>query len=269
MFELNQSLYLALPVGARSKRQAEPEPSRPRARWDEAGRPALALLPPARHAGGMAKPIAKLISMLKPKRRWAQFSLASMFVVVTVLCVWLSVVVNRAHRQRDAVAAIEALGGTVKYYDPDMEPDPEASEAFLRRWLPRDYLDEVRVVDLGSVQDPDAGLAHLHEMTGLHVLHLFGTQVKDAGLAHVQGLTELRQLSLSLTQVTDAGLEHLNGLTKMEWLSLDDTLITDAGLAHLQELTGLTWLSLGGTQVTQAGQAQFQQALPNCEIYGP
>jgi hypothetical protein len=64
---------------------------------------------------GMARPLAKLLSMLTPKRRWAQFSLASLFVVVTILCVWLSVVVNRAHRQRDAVAAIEALGGEVGY----------------------------------------------------------------------------------------------------------------------------------------------------------
>jgi hypothetical protein len=63
----------------------------------------------------MAKPLAKLVSMLTPKRRWAQFSLATMFVAVTVLCVWLAVVVNRANRQRDAVAAIEALDGLVEY----------------------------------------------------------------------------------------------------------------------------------------------------------
>ena len=36
---------------------------------------------------GMAKPLAKLLSMLTPKRRWAQFSLGTMFVVVALLCV--------------------------------------------------------------------------------------------------------------------------------------------------------------------------------------
>jgi hypothetical protein len=71
----------------------------------------LALLPPARDAGGMAKPIAKLLSMLTPNRRWAQFSLATMFVVVTVLCVWLAAQVRRANRQREVMAAIEPLGG--------------------------------------------------------------------------------------------------------------------------------------------------------------
>jgi hypothetical protein len=35
----------------------------------------------------MAKPIAKLVAVLTPKRRWAQFSLATLFVVVTAFCV--------------------------------------------------------------------------------------------------------------------------------------------------------------------------------------
>jgi len=34
---------------------------------------------------GMGKPLAKLVSLLTPKRRWAQFSLATMFVVRTLM----------------------------------------------------------------------------------------------------------------------------------------------------------------------------------------
>ncbi len=34
---------------------------------------------------GMAKPLAKLVKLLAPKWRWGQFSLATMFVVVTAL----------------------------------------------------------------------------------------------------------------------------------------------------------------------------------------
>ena len=64
----------------------------------------------------MTKPsLARLLSMLKPKRRWAQFSLGTMFVVVTVLCVWLAVQVHRARELKSAVAAVEALGGKVVY----------------------------------------------------------------------------------------------------------------------------------------------------------
>ena len=51
---------------------------------------ALALLPPAWDAGGMAISLAKFSALLTPKRRWAQFSVATMMIVVTVLCVWLA-----------------------------------------------------------------------------------------------------------------------------------------------------------------------------------
>ena len=50
-----------------------------------------------------------------PRRRWFQYSLRTLFVLVTVLCVWLAVTVERVRKQREAVEAIEALGGQVYY----------------------------------------------------------------------------------------------------------------------------------------------------------
>jgi len=40
----------------------------------------------------------------------AQFSLGSMLIVVGLLCVWLALTVNRAHRQRTAVAGDREAG---------------------------------------------------------------------------------------------------------------------------------------------------------------
>ena len=45
----------------------------------------------------------------KPRRRWFQFSLRTLLVLVTVLCVWLAMTAERARKQRKAVAAIRAL----------------------------------------------------------------------------------------------------------------------------------------------------------------
>jgi hypothetical protein len=44
--------------------------------------------------------IAKTVALLTPKRRWMQFRLGTIFVVVTVLCEWLAAHANRARRQR-------------------------------------------------------------------------------------------------------------------------------------------------------------------------
>jgi len=196
-----------LAVGALSKWQAEPEPS-----W--AAGEGLAdvrrqVLPAARRRGmlvGMAKHIAKLISMLTPMRRWAQFSLATLLLVVTVLCVVLSLVVVPAERQRRAVAAIEALGGVVGYEESDQSN--ETLPRLFRCWLPRDYFDQVRSVLLPNTVT-DAGLAHLHGLTGLERLWLNSTQITDAGLAQIHGLTGLKWISFSGIQVTDAGRAKL------------------------------------------------------------
>jgi hypothetical protein len=142
----------------------------------------------------MAKPVAKLLSMLTPKRRWAQFSLLTLLAVVTVLCVVLSLVVVPAERQRRAVAAIESLGGMVVYAE---SPRCVASEPhhtpFLRRWLPWDYFDEVRLVQFHFTQVTDAGLAHLQGLTGLKELYLDRTEVTGTGVAkHVEALPNCR-----------------------------------------------------------------------------
>jgi hypothetical protein len=235
---------------------------------------------------GVAKLLARIVKLLTPKRRWAQFSLATMFLVVSLLCVGLALVVGPAERQRRAVAAIEALGGQVLY----APSHKGTSDAFLRRWLARDYFDEIREVSLGgtqvtdadlddlqalkglkwiwlvNTQITDAGLAHLHRLTALKSLDLNGTQVTDAGLAHLNGLMRLEALDLNGTQVTDAGLTHLQGLTGLKLLWLGSSRVTDAGLAHLHGLAELQELNLSGCQVTDAGLTQLRQALPNCKI---
>jgi Leucine-rich repeat (LRR) protein len=189
----------------------------------------------------MLKGMASLLAKLKPKRRWMQVSLRTVLVLVTLVCVALSMWVAPVERQRRAVAAIQELDGDFSYVkaDPASEMFPIT---FLRRWLPPDYFYEIEYVNLSR------------------------SKVTDAGLAHLQGLTSLQGLVLDKTQVTDAGLAHLQGLTSLRGLYLENTQVTDAGLAHLQGLTSLQELYLNNTQVTDAGLAELRKALPNLQI---
>src|SRR5437867_11243655 len=56
-----------------------------------------------------------------PKLRWYQFSLRSMFIVVTLLaipCGWYGMKMQQVKRQREVVAAIVKLGGRVEWLEP-------------------------------------------------------------------------------------------------------------------------------------------------------
>ncbi|HVX61189.1 MAG TPA: hypothetical protein VHC19_11320 [Pirellulales bacterium] len=219
---------------------------------------------------GMGNHRDRLILLLKPTRRWAQFSLGTMWALITALCLTLGMWIVPAEKQRRAVAAIEALDVELRYSD----PDPESSETFpvnvLRRWLPRAYFDSVQGVtfspDSGS-ESTDDGLAHLQQLNGLRDLFLESTDVTDAGLRRLQDLPHLRSLDLSQTRVTDAGLAYLKPLKELQELWLDGVAITDEGLIRLRALTGLRDLFLAGAPVTRAGLERLRHALPACRIH--
>src|SRR5262245_40067519 len=54
-------------------------------------------------------------------KRWLRFSLRTMLLLITALCIWLGFQINAARRQKEAVAAILSVGGAV-YYDYQYAP---------------------------------------------------------------------------------------------------------------------------------------------------
>ena len=224
----------------------------------------------------------------KRKRRWFQFSLRTLLVLLVASAVLLGWRVQRArmNRQREAAAEraaaeIQELGGYVVctykelrpatwleelFDDPGGADDPVGvlgggvelhagfadTDAVLTEHLKA--LTHLRILDLRYTNVTDAGLKHLEGLTKLTWLDLIDTKVTDAGLEHLKRLTKLRQLWLGATNVTDAGLKHLRGLKNLESLGLDSLpKVTDAGLEHLKGLTNLEKLQLGSTNVTDAG----------------
>ena len=196
----------------------------------------------------------RMMNISKPGRRWMQFSLRGMLVLTASMGLLLGWAIHLVREQRNAVAALERMGSSIRYNDPD-----EAS--ILERFgilTGLDVFREVEAVYCGPVMT-DAGLVHLRGLPKLRQLGLTHTQVTDAGLAQLEKLPELRILFVSETQVTDAGLVHLQRLKKLQAIGLYGNKITDAGLVHLRGLYELRWLNLGGTQVSDAGVLGLKQ----------
>ena len=150
--------------------------------------------------------------------------------------------------QAEAIAAIEHLGGRVKYAD-DRPGRP------------------VVEVALGGTAVSEADLARLACFPELETLSLFDSPIGDAGVAHLKPLANLRTLYLGRTKVADAGLDALTGMTQLKTLGLSDTRVTDAGLLRLTHLQQLASINLRRTPTTDAGVRKLKEAHANLVVH--
>src|SRR5688572_18697593 len=115
-----------------------------------------------------------------PKRRWNQFSLRTLLVVMMLLCVgpgsFVAYEQKKAWEQQEAVEVIEKLGGRIEY-----DSNLPSRSSFQRLLLGDDSFANATGLDLSN------------------------TRASDAELAHVRHLSQLRWLAVSWTKVTDSG----------------------------------------------------------------
>ena len=152
----------------------------------------------------------------KPRPRWLQFSLRGLLLLMVVISAplgWFAWKRERLRAQREAIQAIESLGGLaiydLEYSDVPLDASGEIvwpGPARLRRVLGDDAF--VHVVDV----------------------RLAGIEVTASHLNCLKGLPRCRLLDLSSAKITDAALVSLVGRTRFEQLFLAGTGVTDKGL---------------------------------------
>ena len=184
----------------------------------------------------------------RPRRRYLRFSLRSLLVLILLIAGWLGWVVHRARVQRDAVAAILKLQGTVKY---DWERKDGRNLPNGKPWWPG------WLVNL-------FGIDYFAHVTQVRVVAVH--ELSDAELMHISNLSGLEELDLHRSPVTDARMGYLEGLTDLQSLTLFHTPISDTGLARLKRMHRLRTLSIENTNVTDSGAQELQRALPRVAI---
>ena len=96
-------------------------------------------------------------SLTKP-RRFCRVSLRTLLVLITIGCVWLGSKVNKAQKQRPAVAWIEQMGGHVIYEEPH-------GPRWLIELMPLNFLADVTLVSLDGEKVLDLSrLANLPDL---------------------------------------------------------------------------------------------------------
>jgi hypothetical protein len=217
------------------------------------------------------------------KGRRFRFSLRTLLLLLTVLCVWLGVQVTAARRQKNAVEAILSAGGRVVYdYQvvarPPMPAVPGAPQlpagavlgdtkvdhrqlppgpAWLRKQIGDDYFATVVAAYFNhakaTIQKPD--LDQLARVPHVRKLGFYDcdTRIHDQDLTALGELHELEELQFIQARINGSILAQLPNPKRLKMLYLRQTDIDDAALEPLERMTGLEILNLGETHITDAG----------------
>ena len=208
-------------------------------------------------------------------RRRFQFGILSLLlltVVVAVPCSWLTVAREHAERQREAVAEIKKVGGTVSY---DYQHGPcgypigcaqPPAPLWLRSLLGDDLFTDVTGVSFITSTVDDAGLECLKGLPRIRSLWLTGAKVSNGGVQHLNGLTDLLELYFDDTAIDDVGFTRLRGLSQLQYLGASNK-VSDAGLQHLVAFPQLRGLRLDYGRVSDAGLKHLQR-LPQLRLLG-
>jgi hypothetical protein len=214
------------------------------------------------------------------KSRWFRFSLRTLLLLITALCVWLGIQINAARRQRDAVAAMIKAGGTVVY---DYQVAPARNTSGFPRGLRMPYSidtdklppgnsslrslfgdDCFRTVIAVIVPEPNPALQkttvdQLAELGKLKEFILFspGADLHDNDLAALAELGQLETLQVMRARINGSVLRWLRNPARLKELFLCDTDVDDTAMEHIGRMTALERLMLDGTHITDAGLARL------------
>ena len=112
-------------------------------------------------------------------------------------------VTGRTHRQRMAVQAIEALGGSVMYdFEIQGKAEPPGPR-WLRSMVGDEYFMNVEEVLLWDASADDRVVSQLCNLKHVKKMYLQGTQISDASVPYLEAMHELEILSLWKTRVSE------------------------------------------------------------------
>ncbi len=155
----------------------------------------------------------------KRGRRWLQFSLRTLLIVVTLLavaCGWLRGKIEAKRRERTAVSLIKRVGGTV-YFDIQrtgaarswqaLRAEP-FGPAWLRSLLGENFFSEIEFVGLVPRTEADdaaldSALQSLEQMPRLQFLYLRGNQFGDERIESLANLSQLKGIELDRTTASE------------------------------------------------------------------
>jgi Leucine Rich Repeat (LRR) protein len=203
-------------------------------------------------------------------RRWFQFSLRTLLVVMVLVSAAVGLIgirMQRARRQEAGAAAITAIGGSALYEVASKQPGWSLPTDLARPWLGDDFFDSVVEVEV-DLKPADTTPRHLAiwnaigdlpQLRKLRVDYPKRYPRSRFNIGPIRRLSNLRQLKIRDAQIAGDDLLPLTGMPALETLDLSHNQIADDAWRHLADVPRLHTLNASYSFVTDAGAAQLAQ----------
>lgn len=175
-----------------------------------------------------------------------RFSLRVLLVLITVGSIALGVIVNRAERQRKAVAWINEHQGHVIYAHTPVGFPPESEVQPVPQWL----------IDL-------LGEHYFFRPVSATLTNLQGNE----DLSPLNGLPTVDRVSLEQSSLTGKQLRQLSQVPSIHELNLYDSELTDDALAELNNAKNLRNLSVSCCRLSAKNAKTIFELAPLKKIY--
>ncbi len=202
-------------------------------------------------------------------RRFTQFRLRTLFVIVTGVCI-VAMYLSACWREKDAVIATRAKFGdlSVRFdWQPEcndylgdrvpMISDREAEEsahasgpAWLRTLLGDYPFQHVDRVTIAGREVDDASVHRLEAFKRLRVLRIPYAKLSDDAMRTIGGLRAILLLDLHMSTASTSGFDELASLDNLRILTLGQCRVTDADVKFLRRLKKLEALDLLASRIT-------------------
>jgi hypothetical protein len=205
----------------------------------------------------------------KPKLRWYQYRLRTLFILtflVAVACSWLAVKMEQARKQKEAVEAILKLGGLVGYDDEENLIDTVPGPLWTHDLLGKDFFYKVTSVWLTDMKLSDDDMKHLDTLKNVSELNLSNSTISNESWQHLESLKELEVLYLTDTNMTGNEMKYLKTLRNLKWLWLAEAHITNNELKNLENLKNLDTLFIVETDDNEEEIQKLKKSMPNLRI---
>jgi Leucine-rich repeat (LRR) protein len=190
----------------------------------------------------------------KPHRRWMQFSLRTLLVVVTLTSFLLGYVAWEREQCRQGQQSLNKLEQLMTSSANKVEKVSSTRPGWLKVLLGNDAFRGVKSVELRDTSLSDSDLHPLAAFPNLHSVRMEAPNVTDAGISQLRGLKAAEQFHFVRNRrVAGKCWEVMDGWRQLRSLSFADSDFCDGETPDFSALTNLKELDLSQSNINSPG----------------